>query len=70
MNFISGDMQLALAHDRMNRLQAEAESHRRARLANGQRRGVVDRLAPAIDRGLASIRESFKLDRRPRIPAI
>jgi hypothetical protein len=70
MNFMSDDTQLALAHDRMNRLQAGAESHRRARIANGQGPGAVDRMVHAIDRGLASIGESFKVDRRPRLPAI
>jgi len=30
----------------------------------------VDRMVHAIDRGLASIGESFKVDRRPRLPAI
>jgi hypothetical protein len=70
MNLMSGDMQLALAHDRMNRLQAEAADHRRARIANGPRLGAVDRMVRAFDRGLAAIGESFKVDRRPRIPAI
>lgn len=70
MNFMSGDMQLALAHDRMNRLQAEAESHRNARIADGQRPRAVDRMVDAFDRALASIGETFKVDRRPRLPAI
>ncbi len=70
MNLMSGDMQLALAHDRMNRLRAEAADHRRSRIANGPRPGAVDRMVRAFDRGLASIGESFKVDRRPRIPAI
>lgn len=70
MNFMSGDMQLALAQDRMSRLQAEAESHRMSRVANGRRAGAIERMAHAIDRGLASVGESFKVDRRPRIPAI
>jgi hypothetical protein len=70
MNFMSGDMQLALAHDRVNRLRAEAESHRRARIANGPRSGAIDRVAQAINRGWASIGESLEVDRRPRLPAI
>ena len=70
MNFMSGDMQLALAQDRMSRLRAEAESHRMARVAKGPRAGATDRMTQALDRGFASIRESFKVDRRPRIPAI
>jgi hypothetical protein len=70
MNFMSGDMQLILAQDRMSRLRAEAESHRRSRIAKGRGVGATDRLTQALDRGFASIRESFKVDRRPRIPAI
>jgi YD repeat-containing protein len=70
MNFMSGDMQLVLAQDRMSRLRAEAERHRMSRIAKGRRLGATDRMSQSLDRGFASIRESFTIDRRPRIPAI
>jgi len=70
MNFMCGDMHLTFAEDRRRRLQVEAERHRRAMTARGRRLGATDRMTQSLDRGIASIRESFKVDRRPRIPAI
>ena len=70
MNVMSGDMQLALAHDRANRLRAEAASHRRAMLAKSKSPGAMDRMVQVIGQGLVSIGESLKVDRRPRLPAV
>lgn len=69
MNFMSGDLQLALAQDRANRLLAEAESHRRAMAARPQRADARERLARSIDQGWTAFKSSFETDRRPRIPA-
>ena len=60
----------ALAYERMQRYQAEAAEYRRIKAARVGGSGAMDRMVQAIVRGLASIAESFKLDRRPRIPAI
>ena len=70
MNVMSGDMQLALAHDRINRLMAEAESHRRASAARADRPGAMDRMVQVIGQGLLSIGQSLKVDRRPQLPAV
>ncbi len=70
MNVLSGDLQLAVAHDRANRLRAEADSHRLARLARAERPSRLQRASRSLGHGLHSVAESFKVDRRPRIPAI
>lgn len=56
----------ALAFERMERYQAEAENYRRMKAARSQQPGPRERIAQAIGRGLASIGESIKIDRRPR----
>jgi hypothetical protein len=60
----------ALAYERMQRYQAEAAEYRRIKNARVGESGAMDRMVQAIGRGLASIAESFKVDRRPRIPAV
>lgn len=60
----------ALAYERMQRYQAEAEEYRRMKAARSQEPGAMDRMVQAIGRGLASIAESFKVDRRPQLPAV
>ena len=60
----------ALAYERMQRYQAEAAEYRRIKAARLSESGAKDRVVQAIGRGLASIAESFKVDRRPRIPAV
>jgi hypothetical protein len=70
MSPYSYDMNHALANERINRYHAEASSHRLARSAGPQGSGAFDRLAKKVGRGLDSIAESFKVDRRPQLPAI
>jgi hypothetical protein len=70
VNFMSGDLQVALAQDRANRFLAEAENHRLAMSARRPGPGPIDRLARSVDRGWSAIRASFEIDGRPRIPAI
>jgi hypothetical protein len=60
----------ALAYERMQRYQAEAAEYRRVKAVRLGESGAMDRMVQAIGRGLASIAESFKVDRRPRIPAV
>jgi hypothetical protein len=60
----------ALAYEKMQRYQAEAAEYRRMKAARMDEPGAMDRMVQAIGRGLTSIRESFKVDRRPRIPAV
>ncbi|MGA7281472.1 MAG: hypothetical protein WBZ40_06775 [Acidimicrobiia bacterium] len=70
MNPHSGDLQYALAQDRISRLRDEANRHRLARLARGQRSGVVEGLVKSVGRGWSQVSESLKPDRRPVLPAI
>jgi len=70
MNVLSGNLQLALAHDRVNRLRAEADNHRLAMQARPEAPSRIERVAKALNRGLHAVAESLKPDRRPRIPAI
>jgi hypothetical protein len=67
---MSSDFIAALAFEKIQRYQAEATEHRRTKVARAQDVGAMDRMVRAIGRGLTSIGESFKIDRRPRIPAI
>jgi len=60
----------ALAFEKMQRYQAEAAEYRRMKAARSDEPGVMDRMMNAIGRVLSSIGESFKVDRRPRIPAV
>ena len=63
-------MNEALVFEKMQRYQAEAAEHRRMNAARSDEPRAKDRMFQAIGRGLTSIRESFKVDRRPRIPAV
>jgi hypothetical protein len=54
----------------MERYQAEAAEYRRMKAARSDEPGAMERLTQAIGRGLVSIGESFKVDRRPRLPAV
>jgi len=67
---MSSYLNQALAYEKMQRYQAEAAEYRRMKATRSDEPGAMDRLLQAIGRGLTSIRESFKVDRRPRIPAI
>ena len=60
----------ALAYERIQRYQAEAAEHRRMKAASSDQPGAMERMIQAIGRGLISIGDSFKVDRRPRIPAV
>ena len=60
----------ALVFEKMQRYQAEAAEHRRMKAARSDEPGAMDRMVQAIGRGLTAIRESFNVDRRPRIPAV
>jgi hypothetical protein len=60
----------ALAYEKMQRYQAEAAEYRRMKAARWDEPSAMDRMIQAIGRGLISIGESFKVDRRPRIPAV
>ena len=60
----------ALAFEKMQRYQAEAAEYRRMKAARSEEPGAMERMIQAIGRGLMSIGESFKVDRRPRIPAV
>ncbi len=60
----------ALAFEKMQRYQAEAAEYRRMKAARSDEPGAMERMIQAIGRGLMSIGESFKVDRRPRIPAV
>jgi hypothetical protein len=70
MNGYSHDIYRALASERIDRYQAEAESHRRAKAARGRRARAVDRLVLMMDQGMSVIRTGLAADRRRRIPAI
>jgi len=70
MNAYNQDIYQAMATERISRYRAEADGHRRAKAARGQRAGAMDRLVMAMDQGLSAIRASLEVDRRPRIPAI
>jgi hypothetical protein len=67
---MSSYLNQALAFEKMQRYQAEAAEYRRRNAARLDEPGVMDRMMKAIGRGLGSIGESFKVDRRPRIPAV
>jgi hypothetical protein len=69
-NDMSSYLNEALAYERMQRYQAEADEYRRMKAARGDEPAVLERMVQAISRGLASIGESLKVDRRPRIPAV
>jgi hypothetical protein len=60
----------ALAYERMQRYQAEAAEYRRMKAASSDQPGAIERMIQAIGRGLISIGDSLKIDRRPRIPAV
>jgi len=67
---MSSYLNQALAFEKMQRYQAEAAEYRRMKDARSDEPGAMERMIQAIGRGLISIGESFKVDRRPRIPAI
>ncbi len=67
---MSSYLNQALAFEKMQRYQAEAAEYRRMKAVRSDEPGAVDRIFQAIGRGLSSIGESFKVDRRPRIPAV
>jgi hypothetical protein len=67
---MSSYMTEAMVYERMDRYQAEAAGHRRAKSARPEGPGAIDRIMQAIERGVAAIAEPLKVDRRPRIPAI
>jgi hypothetical protein len=60
----------ALAYEKMQRYQAEAAEYRRMKAVRSDEPGAMERVIQAIGLGLISIGESFKVDRRPRIPAV
>jgi hypothetical protein len=70
MNPYTYDMSHALASEKLSRLRAEADGHRLAKSVKPQQPGSMDRLVQAIGQGLASIAETFKVDRRPQLPAV
>jgi hypothetical protein len=63
-------MNQALAFERMQRYQAEAAEYRRIKAVRSQEPRVIERMIQSINRGLLSISESLKVDRRPRIPTV
>jgi hypothetical protein len=67
---MSSYLNQALAFEKMERYQAEAAEYRRMKAARSDEPGAMERLIQAIGRGLVSIGESFKVDRRPRLPAV
>ena len=67
---MSSYLNQALAFEKMERYQAEAAEYRRMKAARSDEPGAMERMIQAIGRGLVSIGESFKVDRRPRIPAV
>jgi hypothetical protein len=67
---MSSYLNQALAYEKMQRYQAEAAEYRRMKAARWDEPSAMDRMIQAIGRGLTSIGESFKVDRRPRIPAV
>jgi len=67
---MSSYLNQALAFEKMERYQAEAAEYRRMKAARTDEPGAMERMIQAIGRGLVSIGESFKVDRRPRIPAV
>ncbi len=67
---MSSYMNEALAYEKMQRYQAEAERHRRIKAARPLGPGAMDRLVQAIGRGLESIADSLRVDRRPQLPAV
>jgi len=67
---MSSYLNQALAFEKMERYQAEAAEYRRMKAARSDEPGAMERMIQAIGRGLISIGESFKVDRRPRIPAV
>jgi hypothetical protein len=67
---MSSYLNQALAFEKMQRYQAEAADYRRMKANRSDEPGAMDRVIQAIGRGLISIGESFKVDRRPRIPAV
>ena len=67
---MSSYLNQALAYEKMERYQAEAAEYRRMKAARSDVPGTMERMIQAIGRGLASIGESFKVDRRPRITTI
>ena len=58
----------ALAFEKMQRYQAEAAEYRRMKAARSEEPGAMDRMVQAMSRGLASIGESFKVDRQAADP--
>ena len=70
MDQMSSYLNQALAYEKMQRYQAEAAEYRRMKAARSDEPGAMERMIQAIGRGLISIGESFKVDRRPRIPAV
>jgi hypothetical protein len=67
---MSSYLNQALAYEKMQRYQAEAAEYRRMKATRADEPSAMDRMIQAIGRGLTSIGESFKVDRRPRIPAV
>jgi hypothetical protein len=67
---MSSYLNQALAFEKMQRYQAEAAEYRRIKAARSDEPGTMDRMIQAMGRGLASIGQSFKVDRRPHIPAV
>lgn len=66
----TSDMNHALSNEKLSRLRAEADNYRLAKSVRPQRPGAMDRLVQAIGQGLVSIGETFKVDRRPQLPAV
>lgn len=67
---MSSYLNQALAFEKMQRYQAEAAEYRRQKAARSDEPRAMDRMFQAIGRGLASISETFQVDRRARIPAV
>lgn len=67
---LSSDMHLALVRDRADRLLAEAEGHRLARLARADREAKSHRAVMAVRRHLDRLVQGLRKDRRPALPAV
>jgi hypothetical protein len=68
MNPCSQHLYLDFAKDRMNQRRAEADRYRLVRAGRGEKPALGERLARAGSHALGSVREGFRVDRRPSLP--
>jgi hypothetical protein len=70
MNPCSQHLYLDFAKDRMNQRRAEADRYRIARVGRAEKPALVERLARAGGQAVGSVRQSFRVDRRPSLPMV